>query len=513
MSVGADVGSKVYIIKPSDPRNSVVWVQATVSVPNQLATYLKQKKGITGNQLVGSGTGWAVGTPGQGVRYIITNGHVVQHAYAWPKGEGDPFGIKSSTLDEALRKSGMTLKDLNMKHEIRVYFSNNDYVVPEVVYYSGPTDKDIAILKLDEPTDKRTALLIRNSDTVNEAGEEITALGYPGSSDKVADQSTLDHDVNDVTVTSGNVSKRVKPSGCNYEAFQITAPINPGNSGGPLIDKDGYVVGVNTLSNTLDSNMFYAIASNEVIDILDSENISYTTTYKQISPLISLLIIGIIMILGSGVLIFVPFGRKKTPVAAPVAQQPGVNPYAASQQPQQPAAQGYPQQNYQGQSFPVQRAAPANQGTAAAATAASAASAGQYAAGQVVSGQTAVSQAAQGQAAAPATAQTQHPVLKGIKGQFAGKAFDLSRGAVVLGRDPATCNLVFNKETPGISGKHCQMNYDAVSGSFILTDLGSSYGTYTGSGKKLAANVPESLAAGDIFYLADENVKFQVTKA
>ena len=265
--------------------------------------------------------------------------------------------------------------------------------------------------------------------------------------------------------------------------------------------------------------MFYAIASNEVIDILDSENISYTTTYKQISPLISLLIIGIIMILGSGVLIFVPFGRKKTPVAAPVAQQPGVNPYAASQQPQQPqqpAAQGYPQQNYQGQSFPVQRAAPANQGTAAAATAASAASAasaGQYAAGQVVSGQTAVSQAAQGQAAAPATAQTQHPVHQGIKGQFAGKAFDLSRGAVVLGRDPATCNLVFNKETPGISGKHCQMNYDAVSGSFILTDLGSSYGTYTGSGKKLAANVPESLAAGDIFYLADENVKFQVTKA
>ena len=117
------------------------------------------------------------------------------------------------------------------------------------------------------------------------------------------------------------------------------------------------------------------------------------------------------------------------------------------------------------------------------------------------------------QTAKPAAAQaTGRPILKGIKGQFIGKAFDLSRGAVVFGRDPAACNLVFNKDTPGISGKHCQINYDAASGTFILTDLGSSYGTYPGSGKKLTPNVPERLAAGDSFYLADENVKFQILK-
>ena len=38
---------------------------------------------------------------------------------------------------------------------------------------------------------------------------------------------------------------------------------------------------------------------------------------------------------------------------------------------------------------------------------------------------------------------SQRPILKGLKGQFAGKSFDLSRGAVVFGRDPASCNLVF----------------------------------------------------------------------
>ena len=45
--LGAIFGNQKYRVTPADARNSVVWVQAAVSVPNQLATYLKQKKGIT----------------------------------------------------------------------------------------------------------------------------------------------------------------------------------------------------------------------------------------------------------------------------------------------------------------------------------------------------------------------------------------------------------------------------------------------------------------------------------
>lgn len=479
--VGAIFSNKKYSITPSDARNAVVWISGSLNI---------DECKIKGSW---SGTGWAIGTPGSRVRYIITNGHVIEPGYAWPKGEDDPFDIEAKTgmsVEQYFQKKyGKSYSEVNIRHELRVNFSKDDYVVPEVVYYSGPSEKDIAILKLDDPTDMRKALLIRNSDGVD-VGEEVTALGFPGVADKVADQSTVNHDVEDVTVTKGIISKRVRPSGRDYDAFQMDVAINSGNSGGPLVDKDGYVVGVNTLGNAADNNMNYAIVSKEVMDILDSENISYATEYKQISPLISLLVIGIVLILGSAVLIFVPFGRKKTPVVAPVAQ-PGVNPYAAAQQPRQPAAQGYPQQGYAQKAYSGQPAA----GTAtAAATAAATAT------------------AAAAQAGRPVATQGTRPVLKGLKGQFVGKAFDLSRGAVVLGRDPATCNLVFNKDTPGISGKHCQLNYDAASASFILTDLGSSYGTYTGAGKKLVPNAPERLAAGDIFYLADENVKFQITK-
>src|SRR5699024_12849471 len=83
---------------------------------------------------------------------------------------------------------------------------------------------------------------------------------------------------------------------------------------------------------------------------------------------------------------------------------------------------------------------------------------------------------------------------------------------LVIGRDPATCNIVFDKNTPGISGRHCQVVYDPNEDCFIITDLGSSYGTFLGNGKKLTANVAEKLSTGDTFYLCDNANRFVVSK-
>ena len=472
--LGAVFGLQKYRINPADARNSVVWIKETLSVPELKA------------QGAWAGTGWAVGTPGEEVRYIVTNGHVIEQAYAWPKGLDDPFDYEAKngvSFEKALKeKTGKSIKDLNIKSEIRVYFSqsSNDYSVPEVVFFSGPSEKDIAILKLEEPTNKRIALLVKDSDQV-QVGDEATALGFPGVSDNVQDPETINHGVEDVTVTKGIVSKRVKPNGRDYDSFQMDASINHGNSGGPLVDKNGYVIGMNTLGNAKDSNMNYAIVSNEILEVLNSERIGYKTTALKNPALLSLIAVGIIFLAGGIIMLVIPSGKKTAAAGAvagvaagtsavPGQPQAGVNPYAAQQR---PVAQGYPQQ----------------------------------------AGARVAAAGVQPQAAAqPAASSQGRPVLKCIKGQFAGKAFDLSRGKVVLGRDPASCNLVFNKETPGISSKHCQMSYDAASGSFLLTDLGSSYGTYTGGGKKLEPNVPERLSAGDSFYLADENVKFQINK-
>lgn len=474
--LGGILGTQQYRINPADARNSVVWIKETLEVPELKA------KGAW------AGTGWAVGTPGDKVRYIVTNGHVVEQAYAWPKGLDDPFDYEAKhgvSFEKDLKeKKGMTLDQLKMKAEIRVYFSqsSNDYSIPEVVYFSGPSEKDIAILKLEEPTTKRIALLIKDSDKV-QVGDEVTALGFPGVSDNVQDPETISHSVDDVTVTKGIVSKRVKPNGRDYDAFQMDVAINHGNSGGPLVDKNGYVIGMNTLGNAKDSNMNYAIVSNEVISVLDAERINYKTSALKNPMMLSILVVGIIVFAGGIIMLVIPSGKKPAAGTAAAGAYAGAaaNPYAAAQQ--RPVAQGYPQQSAAPAAAPVQAA---------------------------VRTQPVVQRQPQVQNTAP---QSQgRPILKCIKGQFAGKSFDLSRGNVVFGRDPAACNLVFNKETPGISSKHCQISYDAASGSFMLTDLGSSYGTYTSGGKKLDPNVPERLASGDSFYLADENVKFTVSK-
>lgn len=109
-------------------------------------------------------------------------------------------------------------------------------------------------------------------------------------------------------------------------------------------------------------------------------------------------------------------------------------------------------------------------------------------------------------------AEEKKAVLRGVTGKYAGQTFDLLKDKVILGRDPALCNIVFDKNTPGISGRHCQLSYNETEGCFVLTDLGSSYGTFLGNGKKLAAQVPEKLSAGDTFYLCDTANRFVVAK-
>ena len=107
---------------------------------------------------------------------------------------------------------------------------------------------------------------------------------------------------------------------------------------------------------------------------------------------------------------------------------------------------------------------------------------------------------------------SKHAVLRGVTGKYAGQSFDLLQSKIVIGRDPSTCNIIFDRNTPGISGRHCQVAYDPNADCFLLTDLGSSYGTFLGNGKKLTANVAERLLAGDTFYLCDNANRFVVTK-
>lgn len=234
-------------IEPYEARRGIVLVYAVATVYNEDGSV---------DQLGGTGTGWAVGRPGEPVQYIVTNGHVVEAAYAYPRTYSNVTG------------------------SIQVYYSaaENDLAQVEVVYYSPQTEKDIAILKLPTPTDKRSPLLLRESDSVK-MSETAYALGYPG--DSSIRQTLPTYDLDDVTITKGIVSNRVTTNWATYEAFQMDVSIAPGNSGGPLVDEYGRVIGINASGASdpetgLMLGMNYAILIDELTKVLDQERIDYT---------------------------------------------------------------------------------------------------------------------------------------------------------------------------------------------------------------------------------------------
>ena len=162
-------------IEPYEARQGVVLVYAIATVYNEDGSV---------EQTGGTGTGWAVGKPGEPVQYIVTNGHVVEAAYSYPRMYS------------------------NVEGSVQVYYSaaENDFAQAEVVYYSPQTEKDIAILKLPTPTDKRVPLRLRESDSVK-MSETAYALGYPG--DSSSRQTLPTYDLDDVTITKGIISNRV----------------------------------------------------------------------------------------------------------------------------------------------------------------------------------------------------------------------------------------------------------------------------------------------------------------
>ena len=101
------------------------------------------------------------------------------------------------------------------------------------------------------------------------------------------------------------------------------------------------------------------------------------------------------------------------------------------------------------------------------------------------------------------------PVLLGTTGRYAGQRFDLTR-QVSIGRDATRCNVIFDAGVPGVSGWHCSVFYDPARSRFMLTDHGSTYGTFLGDGQKLAPNVPAYLGVGETFSLGDKGVSFVV---
>jgi hypothetical protein len=116
------------------------------------------------------------------------------------------------------------------------------YRVKKVI--ASDEDKDLAKLLIDAKGVKFPYVKFAN--TLPQIGQKVIVIGSPLGLES--------------TVSDGMVSgiRQVKEMG---EVIQISAPISPGSSGGPVINMNGFVIGVATMSAKDGQNLNFAVPS------------------------------------------------------------------------------------------------------------------------------------------------------------------------------------------------------------------------------------------------------------
>lgn len=140
------------------------------------------------------------------------------------------------------------------------------------------SEMDWAVLTLSSSLQNRTPLTLRSSSTV-EATEEVFALGFPALVGYVDNINSYTSD--DVTITSGLVNKVAYGanifSGADYDFLQTSCKLSSGNSGGPMVDVNGYVVGVceGAWGTGFQDDYFTAVCIDQVIVFLEDMGIQF----------------------------------------------------------------------------------------------------------------------------------------------------------------------------------------------------------------------------------------------
>lgn len=99
--------------------------------------------------------------------------------------------------------------------------------------------------------------------------------------------------------------------------------------------------------------------------------------------------------------------------------------------------------------------------------------------------------------------------ITGISGEKAGMSYAVQGNGIMIGRDPAVCQVVMSNAT-GVSRLHCLVSYNASNGLYIVSDRNSTYGTFTESGRKISPTNSLALKPGERFYVGSSKNMFEV---
>jgi hypothetical protein len=103
--------------------------------------------------------------------------------------------------------------------------------------------------------------------------------------------------------------------------------------------------------------------------------------------------------------------------------------------------------------------------------------------------------------------QKDHFFLVGVSGAYANEKVPIDEEGIVVGRNPAVCNLVLPPESQGVSRKHLEVK--ASDGGVQVRDAFSKLGTSI-DGRRLPQGEWQKVSPGQKIELADGDVVFAV---
>ncbi len=457
----------VSAITMSEAKNGVVFIQAYFDAG------LTESDGVTpinyyfegfnyplDRQVISQGTGFAIGKEGEPVKYFVTCAHIVLDESA------DAGSILGTSLAQGQRAN-----------EVRIYYSwaEDDYVRAQI--RAVDEVKDLCVLEISNPTDKRIPLKVRESDTMDEL-DKYAALGYPSIATAFIDSTAINLDIGDISLQQGNISGKTTNDD-HTDVYRLNGMnLASGNSGGPVVNSNGEVVGVAsyTVSRADGDTNDYAIVIDQLSGLLSTNNYDIVT--------------------GS----------------ASEAQTTANNNNAQTEPPQETTTK----------KETTQKETTAQNETTAATTAADTSKSDGNgntiliiviaAAAVIIVVAVVIVIAAKKKSepvvSAPAytPAASRNGIILGVKGALTGRSFPVNSSAL-MGRQPQ-CTVRIPDGTKGVSGIHCEIRKSAS--GYEIVDRGSSYGTFLGNGQKLVPDVPVSLEDGMYFYLGSPEQLFQI---
>jgi hypothetical protein len=337
------------------------------------------------------------------------------------------------------------------------------------------TQNDIAILKLVGET--RNPVVTLSPKAFAEKTEPVWALGFPGAAEeKFIDPNSA---IFEVDISRGSVRRMVKKAGSEIDLYEVDAAVGPGNSGGPLANACGEVIGINEMASLVQAVVVQQDENGHVVPgverIPQGSGIAWATAIDELLPELSKL---------------------------------GIEPQIASSPCLAPASTPSPTPT-----TPLMVAAVF--GTlilSGGAIVLAATERGRAAASQVVRSIS--------RPCLPPVSILPKPVrqavLRAVSGDLAGTEMTLGANPVTIGRDPASCQLVFPAKADRVSKRHCTLRYDPRHCTLSLEDMGSMNGTFIQSGQsgqlseRLKPGSAKSLQANDRFYLGNTRFMFEV---